>query len=340
MFAVASVRPLEQRERPGVVLSRDYDSHLGHRSLISPTSSDLDQEIRGLLALYRIADSSERRRIEASLSEREMYTLHCFAERMSVFGVRQGCAELVDEAVEALALVDPNRIDPRDVGLPFEIVFHALRRTGRDVQSSLASAAKRGGPGAQPLIESANRPNQSTERAWQANEVMTPNGVGFMERDFKDYGPSHHLVDIAVKLADIVIADRYVAESLKFATEVPRVWIGTANSVEPQLRRSSGTVHMKFLIRRGVVPDPERHHLLLWLSECGSEEDATALVKACLDNPNRRAANCAVSSDCLFCIVVGGSFYVDTPSHETMSSLTRFHAAIANVLQGATGERD
>ncbi len=186
----------------------------------------LDDAVKSIVTSVCLADEGERDRFRDAIGPEEVATLRLYAQRRTLQSRRRSSMNLVDDAVEALALI------PTEVDVPWDTWLKAALFIARSLGRDLAPIAERFGE--LSTIESAQRFDvvfEAMNRVVELSqcfiaEVTTKNGTGFIEtlvhRDTKSLGsfygaprqaddvvpfaPTTNLAQLAASLADALDA--------------------------------------------------------------------------------------------------------------------------------------
>ena len=118
------------RESP--LPQRDYDFWHGDLFLIDPAPSSLDDALREVVQKYAASEPQQRAAIRDSISMDGFYTLMTFSRRCAVFAMRERNVEIAREGLTAVAMIDEERVDFRDIPACLYLLYHAASRIGAD----------------------------------------------------------------------------------------------------------------------------------------------------------------------------------------------------------------
>jgi hypothetical protein len=248
--------------------------------------SETDARIREFLASGDSAD----------LDEDDCYTLLTFARR-SVLGVMRGEEEAsLDEARAALAAVDDERIDFRDVIVTGQLVDWAV--------------APRAASGAGMWVP-----------------IETPDGPALATDMVFDYRPGRALVAIAFRMHDALEADRYRVTGLTASEGVPDVWLsGDAADDTRQL----GGLAIQAELLPDAHPRADDQDMTVYLVQAASEEDAGRIAYAAVSRDWFQTLG--LSHGRIACVTVARSFVEGTPAYEGAGALERFREPFTRAL--------
>jgi hypothetical protein len=303
--------------------SRRYDPWSGDLNLCDPRPRPLDRELSALCR--RFAASRKSTVVE------DIGTLLAFSRRAAVFAMREGQPEHIVDGLTAIAQIDGNRADFRDLLLALSLLDHASRRIGVDSDRLLAEAASLAEPPTSEWIHgyrSRTGDQRDLRKSWGYTVVETEAGPGFVGWGGAPFQPSCALDLIALALARAVQRDEYEPARITLASELPPVWLSAPRD------GIRGVVSIHAELRPKASPDYEHQILMLFLAELETESAAETLVslarvKQAQPNP---FAMLAVSHGPLFCLAIGRCVLAGKPPFETNASLQRFAPAIAAAL--------
>jgi hypothetical protein len=343
-LAEAHARDLQHRKQFGHMPSpfprRTYDAAKGDYSLIDPQPNDIDRELRSLCRKFSSLSAAERQQFRNAATTEDFYTLFNFAGRASVFALRERDATWVQDGLSAAAIVDLARIDERDLPLGLSLLHHAAERLHLPVEKVFDGSASLAEPQAAKVITGFVREPpevKNIEASWGYQEIISPVGVGFAQRDFEEFRPTKDLLSVALAIRDSIRRDHYEAD-VTLATDLPEVWFPPNNRRDAAeiVRRVLGTVSVHATMRSGVTERADAQNLLVFVTETTSPEDASALERLAVDPSLQRVALVARSGS-LFLIAIAQSSEVGVPAYETHASANRFALPFADALRSAAG---
>lgn len=318
-----------------------YDYWRGETSLIKPALLPLDTALADLCQSFARADNEVRETARASISMDEFYTLIAFAARSAVFAVRLRSASWVSNGLTAVAMIDAERVDFRDVLRALSLLYHAAKRVGLDASQVLRDAGRLSGRGVEELIDgfiARSERQKDLQSSWGYDEVETVLGTGFIQRGFREYEPTYDLKAMAVEVADVVAADRYCPSGVEIATEFPRAWLEP--KAGPSLLLAMATIRAVALVhsdlRPGEHPNHEAQMLLVFIVELASPGAARRLRQLANKKVGGDFLTIGLGEKRLFCLIVARSTAVGVEAFETQESLTRFVGPISNIIRRHT----
>jgi len=315
-----------------------YEFSPDELDLINPRPQALDAAIGELCRRYAQGTAADRARMRNSISMEEFYTLLNFARRASVFALRERKPERLAEGLTAVAMVEQERVDFRDMLWALSLLHHAARRIGADPAKPFRDAARLAEPETSKLILGfLARPEREKDlrASWGYDEVETEGGPGLIRRDYKPYNPIHDLKRLAVEIARLVAADKYTSASPSVAADLPPVWLEGVD--DAALRRALGAVragaNVAAHLKPGLHPDADSQQFTVFVVETADEAGARTLLDLSKRKRGAGVATLGLAEGRLFCLVVARSFTVGVESFETTESLSRFSRGLAELLR-------
>jgi hypothetical protein len=302
--------------------NKSYDQEKDGLGLFRVEKNDLDEKLRTLLAEFRAGSPQSRSQLTFRLSMADLYTMIHFSKRSAVFALREKSSERCAEGLTALAAVDIDRVDTRDLHWGAALVDIAATSIGADrdqlyaAATALAAAATRG---ALASFHARNREGASLDD-WGYRIADTPFGPSLVQADFGPYSPSADLLGLAVRASEVVEAPRYPRADFTVATSIPSVWIGSKDArVKTVLSQSAGTVRMALSGATQPVIGGQLFHV--YFSELASERDAAWLASAAPRDESDKSTTIAFSAGRLVCVAVTAATTSGVPSTESSDSL-------------------
>lgn len=335
---MAAARAAEARHQamprgPSPLAGAAYDSTRGELSLLrfAPTAKD------GLIDEFvdRFADSTgeERARQRSSLTMGDFYTVLNYARRTTVRALRSGDGGAARRGVAALALIDQDRIDWRDLAWQAALLSYAIHRTSGNVTEAFQTAASLAdGETATLLSSHADQPVDSLGE-WGFSEIQTSAGIGLIQNEGEPYRPGSDLVGIAEAVAAGLEDGTWWLGEPVIGSDLPAVWLGTGTpaDLQPAVGSITGCVTL-----RGTpadeAPGARAQSMLVFLAETADSRGAGTIAAAAGPGAGSSFAALGVAAGSLCAVVIARSFVQGTPSFETQASLERFRRVLAEAL--------
>ena len=310
--------------------------------LIAPNANPLDDEIRRVCNQYALSDVDERSKIRHSISMDQFYTLVNFSKRSAVFGVRDVDPDFVADGLTAIAMIEQDRVDFRDILWCLGLLYHAANKAGGNADEMFRTAAELAEPDVAEYF--VNFTEQTSEyrdlrESWGYDEVQTDEGVGFIRWGSHEYDPTIDLKATIIDIAELVASDSYQPSRIEVATELPDVWLRSQDSAAIQRKLSS--VRAGATLSASLHPDRHPEHnsqqFTVFLVETTKESDVQAFHEMATNNKSPNHCKLALAQSQLFCLVVAQSFVDGVDGYETNESLTRFSDGLGAILERHAG---
>jgi hypothetical protein len=319
----------------------EYEARPGECELLNPAPSDLDTQIRKACKTFSSLPQNERRKFTASISMDEFYRLITFARRSAVFALRGKDADLLQDALSALAMIETKRTDFRDVVWVLALLHHTAAQIGLDADSLIRRTSQLAEPETAKLFSdftSGSARHKSLRDSWGYLEVETQFGRGFVRCGFRPYAPRTDLLRIAIKIASILDTDSYRTDSIEIATELPDVWLKTSDPspLKEALSKVLGgaTINARLLAEKHAAAHAQQ--FTIFLVETDSPETTSVLLK--LSQAKRPkdlsmlGVMLGVAVERVFSLVIARSFVQGTDAFENGDSLNRFQKQIQRAI--------
>lgn len=305
----------------GVVYAR------GGHDLARFRSDPADDRIGAFVASTRDLLAPQLDELRARLDVDEMYVLLAFARRTAARALRDADLVLAVLAVDALTLVDVDRIDFRDLRVDFPLL--AARDLGWNPADAILRAAYRSSSATASFFEAARaRAATVTLGKCLLLAIRTRHGVGFMDDLATGSSPPVDLAQDAVDLADRIDAEgSYVVGGL-YGTDLPAVWFDVAGRVMEIETRGCVAIRADHVTSTG----PYSHGLLVFAAELPSPAVAAQLADGAARWSTTNRPQTAFVADRHLVLFIGGSATMREAPLETVESLRRFHALAAEVF--------
>lgn len=313
-----------------------YDLWAGHHDLVRFVDAPADEAVRALVSRYGSSDAEGRAGIRAALTMDDFYTLCTFARRRAVRALRAGDAELAADGVAAVALIDRERIDWRDILWTLGLTTHALRSLTTDPDSVLRRAREMAEPELGELFERFIEASaEDAELAsWGYMQVDSAAGPGIVGRGLAGYAPTHDLIDLALRIADVIDGDTYRVSSISAAEELPSVWLPGAGAAEsqPVVDVCRGCVTLHAVLDPNAHPSSDAQGFYVFVVEARDEADARLLDDWATTTAASSHRALCVRHGPLLCLVIARSQVQGVAPFETDHTLARFFAPLDSIL--------
>lgn len=301
--------------------------------------SPVDAAIELLVSEYAVLPRTDRDNLRSVMTMDDFYELLTFSRRTCLAALRSGTASQMDAAFTALAMIDRERIDWRDLALAAGIVCHTAGRFGLSVTACADRAAQMAAPDTAAEILAVSKGRTDRLTSWGYREVATAAGVVMLGASYHPYAPQADLAALALTLVDGLESEGYLIEDIELGVQLPPVWLG--EDYGSRLARKLETLRGCVVIR-GVpqaFPDPwkqEGQQLLIFLAEARSVPDAGAIAQAAQLRGHGGSSQIGVASGKLCAVLIQNSFMADTKPLETGTALERLRPLLERSMKSAS----
>jgi hypothetical protein len=321
--------------------SQKYDRQSNELGLLRLRQAPLDLALAEITRKYAKADERTRASIRGSISMDEFYTLLTFSQRTAVFALKERSIARVIDGLTALAMIEAERVDWRDILVALSLLNHAAERIGADAGLLIREASRLSEPEVARLMSefigrSARHKNLRSN--WGYDEVEIDGQVGLIRWGFQVYHPTRDLTKAAVEIADFIAKDKYHPNYVEIATELPSVWLETKDNsgLENALKAVRACASVSGQLRPGEHPDSDSQMFIAFLVETADESAAMTLLKISQEKKPESYAMLGVAEKDLFCLLVARSWVIGVESFETGDKLSRFSDGIISILRRYT----
>lgn len=312
--------------------SQGYSEGAGE--LTDVREEPVDVAITAFCATYASADDVTRGQLRDALTTEEFYTLLLFCKRASVLARRQHSTERLKAAFTAVAAVDTQRVDYRDVLVTLAILRHAAMELDQSFREWFESAAQIASRHQANLLRSfADRDAGSASlRAMGFTSVC---GGGLIASGFDRYEPTCDLQGIVLDLAGMLRRDCYCA-TVTVADNLPDVWLRGVDDARLRelLKRVRGGAKATGYPRAMEGAAAAFQLIFLFVIELPSAADADKLLQLARKKANTPsdAVLQGFASGAVFCLLVTRTVVQGIAAVETAQSVQRFAEEIQKIL--------
>ena len=208
----------------GSPIGAAYDFWRGEVDLLRFVASDLDDRITDLVNDFSEASPSAAPELRDRLGLDDCYTLLVFARRAAVRALRAQDPDWAMIGLTAIAMVEPERVDRRDILQPIGLLSYVLTYLGADTHDTLGDVASLADPEVGGYLRAALSGDEDLSE-WGYRLVHTQAGIGMAETSYDADDASVDLLAVGLAIAEAIDADRYRTSSLKLGSHMPGVWI-------------------------------------------------------------------------------------------------------------------
>ena len=330
----AEARHQAQPHEPSPLIGVAYGQPRAELSVLHFKVVSTDEIVDDLVTQFAAAGRGDREARRSDLTMDDFYTLLTYARRAAVRAIRSRDEAVASRGVTALALIDLDRVDWRDVAWQAGLLSYAIHRIGGTASGAFEMAATLAdGESAAFLRSLASRPPADLSE-WGFREVQTAEGAGLIEDEGAPYRPESDLVGLAEALAAGVRGDIWQLSDPVIGSDLPTVWLqgGTPEDLEPALRSITGCVTLQGTHAAQDSSIHRAQHMVVFLAETQDPQAASIIAAAAGPGSGSSFAALAVAARALCAVMIARSFVRGIPSLETKASLQRFRPALTAAL--------
>lgn len=310
---------------------------------VNLTPCQADAELAEFCDRFAHADDAERGQLRDSLSMDDFYTLLSFSKRCCVLARRDNGIAHLAHASAAIAALDAQRLDPRDVLVALAFLRDAALALNHSPEDVFQAAIRIAQPAVADLLRSfLRRPAAIANlRAMGYTTIQTSAGPTPIASGFDAYAPTVALGQIALELCELLRGDKY-SVTPTLARTLPAVWLRSVD--DETLKRLLGTVRagasIQGTLRAGESPDHLYQMILLFVVELPNATDVEQLLgiaHAKIPTLKDIAMEGFVSGR-IFCLLIARSVMQGKAAYETRESIKRFVPGIEQILKAATAQ--
>lgn len=324
-------------QSPSPLPNYDYSRWPDEQSLINPTRNELDDKIVTLAEGFEMADEGRRQQLRTSISQDDIYTLLEFVRRETLYAVRDDNAASLHNAVIAVAMIEAERCDYRDVLVALSFLFFGIHYLNLNEAVFFDKAKQLAQGKARELIEQfQQRPTGSkTTEAFGYTAVQSSYGISFIQTNTVRYNPEKHLINILFEFESILANDKYRRGEITLERSIAPYWLSAESDkrIEGILSNPTGCASLRVNLKTEYHPQAEYQRLHVYLAEYSDLENAQMLMqKANADNP-KGIVRLAFAEDKVFCLISQEAIMVDVKEFETSKSLLRFEEQLRKIIK-------
>jgi hypothetical protein len=314
----------------------EYDASKGEHRLLGARPAPLDFALAATCRDLAAAPEDQRAQARRRISKNEFYTLLTFAQRAAVHGIRERNLGWVRDGLAAIALIERERIDYRNIPLVLSLLHHAVSKNGAEPAALFEQAASLSGRPIADVIRQfvESSPEDKDLNVWGFAEVSTEAGPEIVARGFSKFAPSVDLTSLIIDASTVIEQDNYVAESVAIAEDLPEVWLqaGQSRSV-PELKGLRAGARVTGRLRPEAHQSYASQQLFLFVAELEDESSVSRLLERTATLRPKHYALLVAGRGPLVAVLAGSSFIEGVPAFETTQSLERFRAGIDLILK-------
>lgn len=334
----AEARHQAESREPSPLADVSYGGPGGELSLLHFSVVPSDEIIDEFVAGFASRGHDAREAIRARLGMDDLYTLLTYARRTAVRALRSSDHDVAGRGVTALAIIDLDRVDWRDLAWQAGILSWTIGRIGGDIAAAFEAAASLASGETAELLSGRAQSPAAELSDWGFREVRTGDGIGLVEDDNVAYEPASDLIGLAEAVAAGMAGDSWQLSDPMTGSDLPAVWLGggTQDDTGPALRAITGCVRLRGTPSDQNLPGAHAQSLLVFLADTGEDAPAaSAVARAAGPGPGSAFAGIGVAAGTRCAVMIARSFVQGIPSRETQESLERFRDVLTTALTGS-----
>lgn len=315
----------------------DYSRWPEEQSLINPIRNELDSKIVALTEKFEMADESRRQELRTSISQDDIYTLLEFVRRATLYAVRDENAASLHNAGIAIAMIEAERCDYRDVSVALSFLFFGIYQLTLNESVFFEEAKQLSRGKTRELLEQfQQRPTGSkTTEAFGYTAVQSSCGISFVQTNTARYNPEKNLINVLFEFESILANDKYRRGEITLERNIAPYWLSAEGDkrIEGILSNPTGCASLRTNLKKEHHPQADYQRLYVYLAEYTDLESAQVLTeKANAANP-KGIVRLAFAEDKVFCLVSQEAIMVDVKEFETSKSLHRFEERLRGIIK-------
>ena len=295
-----------------------YDLWAWEHDLVRFVESPVDAEVSNVVADFRTADSARRSYLRNLLTPKDFYTLISFARRSAVAAIRGADASLARDGLNAVAIVDVERVDWRDVLVATGLIAHVLHDLGD--MSAISGVLPLAEAPVAALIARFEDPSEddADPASWGFRKVRTRHGAGFADTGIEPYAPARDLLE----------GDDYRARSFRLGERLPLVWLPGTDRQEANraVDGCTGCVVTNTTLSASAVATADSQQLTVFVVEAPGPQQAADLEGWSTGGSH---ASLAYRDDAVVCLLIARSFVVKRRSLRERRFTTTFRRRLS-----------
>ena len=337
---LASARRAEELHRyrhpdvPSPLSGIEYENE--QRGTLQPISEQrADGAMRELVQTFRDGDGASRQMLTGSLTMEDFYGVRQFAIRSAERALQDRHPGHAFDGLCALAMIEMNRIDPRDISWAAGFLRMALTELASvDVaDGQFRAAAEIAGDGTADILGSFVGMTRREAGERFLLDILDFDGRKvFVERELGPFNPTVDLLGASVRVAEILADDGLMVGQPVIGAAVGFVWLDDSPGSQDVLARAVASVRLRVLGRE--EDSPMEQMFLPFIFELPTTEDAE-LFERSWHAGTRKFASLAVTHGRLLALVIARSSIVGVASRESDESLRRLVPAFTEALRSA-----
>jgi hypothetical protein len=257
-----------------------------------------------------------------------------FAKRSAVFAMRESTSDHVVDGLTAIAMIEKQRVDYRDILDCLSLLHHAASRSHYDVNALFRAAGQLGEPEVRDMVVGFTQQPveyRDLRTSWGYDEVETESGLGFIGWGFGQYNPTVDLKSLAIDISSALPSEHYYPVIIEVAADTEVRSAGASNQARRLLAAAPGSARIHARLHPDQHAAPDSQIFIVMLHEMATESDVHAMERI-LEKKSTRSCKLIVSSGRLLSIIIAYSEVEGAGAYEDAESLSRFEHALKTIL--------
>jgi hypothetical protein len=299
--------------------------------------SPVDRCIETMVANFAGFGEEERNAVRDSLAMDDFYTLLTFVRRCALATLRSGDASKIERAFSAMAMIQLERIDWRDLLVANRLVRYAGQRLHAPVADLVSRTMQMAEPQTAEVLLGDRTTRIDLARSCGCREVCTSEGVALFDTGYERFSPKADLIGIAFAGAVASEDNGYEIGNVEVASDIPLTWLDgrDGSAIARMVREFSGCVRIHGVPRADPAPMSSGQSLLVFLAEAASEKDAREVASAADNSSSSLRTQIGLASGRLCAVIIQWSWMADTPPLDDVRSLERLRIVFEDCLCNA-----
>jgi hypothetical protein len=294
----------------------------------------VDARVASFVERFAAAGTQQRADLRLRLSRRDLYTLLTFARRRALYAVRNRDLSSAVIGCQALAAIELERVDPRDVSMALGMLAYAAEYLDGSASALLIDAASHAEQDLAKLMLELSHASSHELKRLGLREVRFSTGVGLVDDQRHRFQPTADLLALTEQMVTVIENDTYRVTNIAVGTRLPLAWLPAGD--REALTKASRTLRGCLNIHARPAADLKEtfpdHWLFVSICEAVEANDAARLAAAARSRSKADIAELGVSVGTLCTIMVARPRMRDCPAIETADSLQRFNGPIRSLL--------
>jgi hypothetical protein len=267
----------------------------------------------------------------------DFYTLITYARRMTVMSLRQNDSFPAISGLTALAMIDRERLDWRDLSWAAGLLSFTLVTLGEDTRDKFSEAATLAEAGTAETLRRFENSPASDLRPWRFRAVETTDGLGLVSDEGQPYEPTVDLLRLSEAWGKFVEDDGvWSVDEPTVGSRLPKVWLRQGgDELDVVLGALRGCVSVRGYLVGDSNSLQSEQMLLTFIAEATLPQGAETIAEASGPGASESFVGFGLANGPVCAVVVSRSIAVGVDGLETSQSIERFRSVLQGVLAKA-----